>query len=93
MYSENRKEDRILTRLRIGHSRLTHRHYLVNEDFPECIPCDCPMTIQHMLIECIDTAEIRRQYFNCIDLKTLFNSVAGGTILAYLSEINLISQI
>ena len=93
MYSENRKEDRILTRLRIGHSRLTHRHYLVNEDFPECIPCDCPMTIKHILIECIDTAEIRRQYFNCIDLKTLFNSVAGGTILAYLSEINLINQI
>ena len=93
IYAENRKEDRILTRLRIGHSRLTHRHYLVNEDFPECIPCDCPMTIKHMLIECIDTAEIRRQYFNCIDLKTLFNSVAGGTILAYLSEINLISQI
>ena len=93
IYSENRKEDRILTRLRIGHSRLTHRHYLVNEDFPECILCDCPMTIKHMLIECIDTAEIRRQYFNCIDLKTLFNSVAGGTILAYLSEINLISQI
>ena len=93
MYSENRTEDRIFTRLRIGHSRLTHRHYLVNEDFPECIPCDCPMTIKHMLIECIDTAEIRRQYFNCIDLKTLFNSVAGGTILAYLSEINLINQI
>ena len=46
-----------------------------------------------MLIECIDTAEIRRRYFNCIDLKTLFNSVAGGTILAYLSEINLISKI
>ena len=93
IYSENRKENRILTRLRIGHSRLTHSHYLVNEDFPECIPCNCPMTIKHMLIECIDTAEIRRQYFNCIDLKTLFNSVAGGTILAYLSEINLISQI
>ena len=45
-----------------------------------------------MLIECIDTADIRKQYFNCTDLKTLFNSVAGDTILAYLSEINLIRQ-
>ena len=33
-----------------------------------------------MLIECIDTADIRKQYFNCTDLKTLFNSVAGDTI-------------
>ena len=60
---------------------------------PECIPCDCPLTIKHVLIECVDRADIRKQYFNCPDLKTLFNSVAGDTILAYLSEINLISQI
>ena len=80
IYSETRKEDIILTRLRIGHSRLTHKHYLLNEDL-------------HVLIECVDTADIRKQYFNCTDLKTLLNSVAGGTILAYLSEINLISQI
>ena len=32
IYSDNRKEDIILTRLRIGHSRLTHKHYLANED-------------------------------------------------------------
>ena len=32
IYSDNRKEDIILTRLRIGHSRLTRKQYLVNED-------------------------------------------------------------
>ena len=40
-----------------------------------------------------DTADIRRQYFNCPDLKTLFNSVAGDTILAFLSDIHLIDKI
>ena len=73
MYSDIRREDVILTRLRIGHSRLTHKHYLLGEDFLECIPCDCRLTIKHVLIECIDTADIRKQYFNCTDLKTLFN--------------------
>ena len=63
MYSDNRKEDIILTRLRIGHSRLTHKHYLVNEDPPECIPCNTPLTIKHVLIECVDTADIRKQFF------------------------------
>ena len=62
MYSDIRREDVILTRLRIGHSRLTHKHYLLGEDFPECIPCDCRLTIKHVLIECIDTADIRKQY-------------------------------
>ena len=31
--------------------------------------------------------------FNCPDLKTLFNSVAGDTILAFLSEVNLMNKI
>ena len=61
------------------------------KDAPECIPCDRPLTIKHILIECIDTAQTREQYFNCPDLKTLFNSVAGDTILAFLSEVNLMN--
>ena len=93
LYSNNRKEDVILTRLRIGHTRLTHKHYLTGDDRPECIPCDCSLTIKHILIECVDTAEIREQYFNCPDLKTLFNSVAGDTILAFLSEVNLMNKL
>ena len=65
----------------------------MDEEFPECIPCDCHLTIKHVLIECFDTADIRKQYFNFTDLETLFNSVACDIILAYLSEINLIRQI
>ena len=51
MYSDNRKDDIILTRLRIGHSRLTHKHYLANVNPPECIPCNTPLTIKYVLIE------------------------------------------
>ena len=93
LYSNNRKEDVILTRLKIGHTRITHKHYILNEEQPVCIACDCPLTVKHILIECADTALTRQNYFNCNDLKTLFNSVAGDTILAYLSEINLIGKI
>ena len=92
IYSNSRKEDVTLTRLRIGHSRLTHKHYLLNEDMQECIPCDRPLTVKHILVECVDTAEIREQYFNCTDLKTLFNSVAGDTILAFLADIHLVDK-
>ena len=73
--------------------RLTHKHYLFNEEIPMCIACDCPLTIKHILVECADTVLTRQEYFNCHDLKTLFNSVAGDIILAYLSEINLIGSI
>ena len=41
IYSDIRREVVILTRLRMGHTRLTLKHYLLGEDFPECIPCAC----------------------------------------------------
>ena len=95
MYSDIRRENVILIRFRIRHSRLTNKHYLLGKDFPECIRCDCRLTLKHVLNECINIADIRKQYFNCTDLKTLFNSVAGDTTFAYLSEIhvNLIHRI
>ena len=82
-----------MTRLRIGHSRLTHKHYLLIEDMPEYIPCDRPLTVKHILVESVDTAEIRIQYFNCTDLKKLFSSVAADTFLAFLAEIHLVDKI
>ena len=62
----------------------------VSANFPDNprIPCDCLLSFNHILIDCIDTADIRKQLFNCNDIRRLLNSVAGGTIYAYLSEIN-----
>ena len=50
LYSNNRKEDVILTRLKIGHTRLTHKHYILNEEQPVCIACDCPLTVKRYTI-------------------------------------------
>ncbi|GBO19357.1 hypothetical protein AVEN_272638-1 [Araneus ventricosus] len=47
-----RKLDTILTRLRIGHTRFTHRHLLLGEPAPLCTACHCQMTVLHILIEC-----------------------------------------
>ena len=39
-YSQNRKEQVVLTRCCIGHSRLTPSYLLNNEEQPECILCN-----------------------------------------------------
>ena len=48
---ENRQWERCLTRLRIGHSKLTHRHYMSREQPLACKDCreDTPLTIKHIL--------------------------------------------
>lgn len=48
---ENRHEEVVMARLRIGHTRLTHGHLMAGEP-PE--PCDCggEMTVEHILLGC-----------------------------------------
>ena len=60
-----RKFDVILTRLRIGHSRLTHKHLLLDETEPTCPHCySSVLTIRHLLTDCPGLRHIYRHYFN-----------------------------
>ena len=89
----DRRDEVVLTRLRIGHTRLTHSFILLGEDPPECIPCGCPLTIKHILTECLDTKCIRDSFYTETNMKVLFEKVAGDIILAFLKEINLFNKI
>ena len=44
----------LLNRLRIGHTRLTHSFLLSGDDLHECGTYQCPLTVKHILVECVD---------------------------------------
>jgi ribonuclease HI len=50
--SSSRHEEVVITRTRIGHSRLTHLHLITKEDSPTCELCDKALTIKHITLEC-----------------------------------------
>ncbi len=51
----NRKEDSIMSRLRIGLSALNHSLYKIGKlESGLCVKCDLPETVEHILIECKD---------------------------------------
>ena len=56
-----RREEIVLCRLRLGHTRLTHSFILDREARPECLLCDCYLTVQHILLDCLKYADLRRQ--------------------------------
>ena len=70
----SRKDKVKLTRLRIGHTRLTHGHLLIGEDQPVCIECtwdeDDPqyLTVEHILMECGNLALDRTPFFDPINV-------------------------
>ena len=88
-----RKQETVMTRLRIGHTWITHSYLLQKEDQPFCHACDNPFTVKHILVECSDFTYIRNKYYTTTDVHTLFREVNSSKITEYLKEINLFDKI
>jgi len=63
--------------------------FLNNEKWPECIPCNSKYSLKHVLIDCVDVADVRQTFYNVNNLSNLFTNVAGDTILKFSKEFNL----
>ena len=86
-YREVRRDEVVLCRIRIGHTFFTNSHLLKGE--PECVACQCRLTVKHILIECADFVHIRQNYFTQASMRELFREVKSSLILDFLKEINL----
>ena len=88
-----RREDVVITRLRIGHTSFTHSYILNREEQPFCIACNQHITVKHILIDCIDFLQDRNKYFQVRDLRQLFQDVPVDNILSFLKDTNLFNKI
>ena len=92
-FRNSRKEEVVLSRLRIGHAYFSHSYILRQEDPPECTACQEIYSVRHVLIDCIDLGLIRPRFYTVLDLKTLFDTVSVDRILSFLKEVNLFAKI
>ncbi|KAJ8050234.1 hypothetical protein HOLleu_03357 [Holothuria leucospilota] len=81
-----RRDDIVLTRAHIAHTYLTHAYLLHGDERPYCIPCDCAVTVSHILVDCHEYSHIRQKYYAVPDLKTLFERTDSSLILGFLKE-------
>jgi len=77
----------VFTRLKIGHSYLTHSHLLRSEPPPFCIGCNTPMTIEHLLTNCLDYSHIRTKHYKTTTLEETLTLQNCKNVLAFLKEI------
>ena len=92
----NRKDEVILNRLRIGHTRLTHSFKMENRPHPPlCDQCegDHELTVKHILIECNFLKIIRRRHYYVTDLNQLFKTVSSKRILDFVKDIGLYNNL
>ena len=92
----SRRDEVIIHRLRIGHTRLTHR-YLMEDPFkiqPYCHYCDYDrISVHHILIECPYFTRIRSRYYEAGSLKELFEKYHSKHIIAFLHNAKLYNTI
>jgi kelch-like protein 2/3 len=81
-----RREQTIITRLRIGHTRLTHSYLMSADSPPECTACKCLLTVEHLLLECSSLSRVRLKHFSCGSLKELFEDIDPRCIIDFIKE-------
>ena len=83
----------MLNRLRIGHTRLTHSFLLSGGDIPECGTCQCPFTVKHILVECVDLNDLRNKHFVANFIKDVFDNVEAQKIIDFIKETRFYKQL
>jgi len=58
-----------------GHTRLMHSFLLSGDDLPQCGTCQCPLTVKHILVECVDLKDVRNKHFVASSIKYLFDNI------------------
>lgn len=91
----SRREAVVLARLRIGHTNLTHQHYMSKEAPPICPFCQLNLNINHILIECIKIQHLRVKYNISSDISTLltYDSTKTENLFSFLRDSDFFNKI
>ncbi|XP_055605898.1 uncharacterized protein LOC129754062 [Uranotaenia lowii] len=95
VFQDNRREDVILARLRIGHTQLTHAFLLDRVDRPLCPRCNEALTVKHCMAMCPQLENERRNHGVPGNLREALadDSRMAKTVLEYLKFIQLYDRI
>jgi len=89
----SRRDSILLNRLRIGHTRLTHSLILSGDDLPECGTSQCPLTVKHILVECVELKDVRNKHFVASSIKDLFDNIEAQKIIDFIKETRFYKQL
>ena len=85
----------MMTRLRIGHTLLTHKFILDKEDPPKCMYCNDRLTIKHIIVNCPGLDHVREKIGIANSMKEALadDKDSSDKIIQLLQQIGLMKQI
>ena len=86
----SRKEQVIIHRLRIGHTRLTTSYKMESRPPPICDVCvHEELTVKHIMLHCRKYTSIRSRFYNVQSMRELFDTVPLRIIITFIKEAGL----
>jgi len=61
----------------------SHSYLLAGGDQPECVTCQCPLTVKHILNECSEFRNIRNKYFVALSMKDVFEHASMRNVINF----------
>ena len=94
-YQSNRRYEKVLTRLRIGHCRLTHKSVREGRGLSECDHCHAIQTVEHILIDCPEYDREREIYdLGNKSLEMILGETADiEKLMSFLKDINIFYEL
>ena len=94
-FQKSRRSEIVLCRLRIGHSHLTNKFLLEGSEAPQCAHCNSPLSVEHILVHCMQYAAVRRKHgLTGKPLENILDEDADiEAVLRFLKEIDIFNKI
>ena len=91
----SRRDEVVICRLRLGHTRATHGYLMESGAAPLCNRCNCRLSVHHILMECVCYAALRRKFKFPGRISVLLGDDAKRLtyVLSYLKAIRMYSSI
>ena len=84
---KSRKEETVLARIRLGHTRLTQSYHITRSPPPRCTFCRAELSIKHLMIRCRSINHIRQKYFSQNSMFEIFQNNQPIVILNFFREL------
>ena len=94
-FNANRRLEIILSRLRIGHTFLTHKFLLESGSPPVCGECNSTLSVEHILVQCTKYRNMRIKYgLHRKELPEILNDEADiDSLIKFVKDIGIFNDI
>ncbi|XP_058816323.1 uncharacterized protein LOC131679600 [Topomyia yanbarensis] len=91
----SRKEQQIFSRLRTGHTMLTHKGLFQGGNRTDCRTCNVALTVEHLLTRCPEYKELRERYQIGDSIRDALSNdpVKEEKLICFLKDAQLYNQI